>query len=638
MRYLLPCLLFFVACSEQAPDNARQGIPAKLSIAGQLEEGAISEASGVTASQRDPAILWLHNDSGSKARIYAAGTDGSKRGRIKLESAVNRDWEDIASFTLDGEPYLVVADVGDNDSKRDYLTLYVVREPDLEVDDKPELEPAWTIDFRYPDGPRDAEAIAVNVEDERVLILTKRDIPPRLYDVPLRPDEREADEILIASLVGDVAMLPKPSRSDLEYATQLNNWHWQPTGMDIARDNSAVTILTYSGVYYFERRPGETVLESLERPPLRFDIRNVRDAESVAFGADSNTLFITVEKKHAPLLRIDMGAPITPTVTIMTFNVENLFDADDDAGKNDETYLPAAAKQSQAHIDECNKIPVERWRDDCLYLDWSEDAIAYKLGVLGDAIRQINAGKGPDIIAFQEVENQGILNRLRDEHLADAGYGPAILIEGQDNRGIDVAFMSKLPVVGEPTLHPVRFPDHPEREGDTRGVLQATFELPDGELLTGFAVHFPAPFHPSEMREVAYEQLNALRQALPDSHNVFAAGDFNTTNAEGAETGILDRLARPHWTIAHDVGCADCPGTNYYARGDSWSFLDMIFFSPSRCGDATWQIRADSVHLANETAAQVKPDGTPRRFESDPFAGVSDHWPLVLSIEPASIQ
>ena len=183
-------------------------------------------------------------------------------------------------------------------------------------------------------------------------------------------------------------------------------------------------------------------------------------------------------------------------------------------------------------------------------------------------------------------------------------------------------------------MHAITFPDHLDREGDTRGILQATFELPDGGLLTGFSVHFPAPFHPTEMREVAYEHLSRIRAELPDSHNVFAAGDFNTTSTEVAETGILDRLARPHWQIAHELGCEDCPGTNYYARGDNWSFLDMLFFSPARGENATWQIRANSVHIANGTDAQVKPDGTPRRFESDPFGGVSDHWPLVMTLEP----
>ena len=324
------------------------------------------------------------------------------------------------------------------------------------------------------------------------------------------------------------------------------------------------------------------------------------------------------------------SADVSP-VSIMTFNVENLFDNVDDPDKDDKAYLPIEAKQNDAHIEECNEIEVARWRDECLNLDWSDDAIDFKLGVLADAIRQIDGG--PDIVALQEIENLRMLERLNDDYLADLGYSEAILIEGQDNRGIDVGFLSRLPVVGEPVLHPVSFPDFPEREGDTRGFLEATFELSNGDLLTGYSVHFPAPFHPTAMREAAYEQLNALLAGLPADRPVFTAGDFNTTSAEVANTGIFERLVRPHWIVAHETGCEDCPGTSYYARDDRWSFLDTILFSPSRGENTTWRIRAGSVLIANATDAQVTADGTPARFSSADRSGVSDHWPLVVTLE-----
>ncbi|MDH3748503.1 MAG: endonuclease/exonuclease/phosphatase family protein [Gammaproteobacteria bacterium] len=328
------------------------------------------------------------------------------------------------------------------------------------------------------------------------------------------------------------------------------------------------------------------------------------------------------------------------SVTIMTFNVENLFDNVNDSGKNDETYLSIAAKQNDNHIAKCNTIEVERWRNDCLNLDWSDDIIEFKLSVLAETIKQVEGGA--DIIAFQEVENERILNRLADEYLAGLGYSAAILIEGQDLRGIDVAFLSKLPLVGEPELHALAFDDFPERGGDTRGVLEATFQLPDGSKLTGFAVHFPAPFHPTEMRIAAYQHLASLRNSLPDEHSVFAAGDFNTTSAENEQTGILERLARPHWVIAHEIalqpGCEHCRGTQYYARDDSWSFLDMILWSPARGENTTWQIRADSTRVMNRTERQVSADGTPERFNGIRRIGVSDHWPLLTSIEPTEKQ
>jgi endonuclease/exonuclease/phosphatase family metal-dependent hydrolase len=329
--------------------------------------------------------------------------------------------------------------------------------------------------------------------------------------------------------------------------------------------------------------------------------------------------------------------PVAPDeVAIMTFNVQNLFDTVDDPGKDDKAYLPVEQKRSAEHVASCGKIEVPAWRSECLDLDWDEDMLAVKLSALADVIRQVSGG--PDLIVFEEVEHASLLDRLASEYLADFGYGPAILIEGADERGIDVGILSRLPSRAEPVLHPLRFPDYAEREADTRGILEATFELPDGALLTAFAVHFPAPFHPPAMRELAYEQLNLLRRALPADRNVIAAGDFNTTSTETAATGILERQVRPYWTVAHETGCEDCRGTYYYARDDNWSFLDMILFSPARGADATWSIRADSVAVANATAAQRSTRNTPARFDPDTKTGVSDHWPLLVRIEATQKQ
>ena len=339
--------------------------------------------------------------------------------------------------------------------------------------------------------------------------------------------------------------------------------------------------------------------------------------------------------------RIETEAPATepasvPPVSIMTFNVENLFDNVNDPGKNDVTFLALSEKQNDKHKAVCGKIEVDHWRDQCLNWDWSDDIIEQKLEVVAGVILQVNDGRGADIVALQEIENFGILERLRNEHLADAGYGPAILIEGHDLRGIDVAFLTRLPLAEPPTLHQINFGDAEEKHvADTRGILEATFTLPDGSLLTGYAVHFPAPFLPTAMREAAYRHLNGLRSALPADRPAFAAGDFNTTSIEDRDKAMLERFARPQWTVGHELGCDGCKGTSYYARRDDWSFLDMILWSPaSDSGEnATWALRADSVRIANRATGQVRPDGTPWRFEMPGGEGVSDHWPVVAVIE-----
>ena len=324
------------------------------------------------------------------------------------------------------------------------------------------------------------------------------------------------------------------------------------------------------------------------------------------------------------------------SLTIMAFNVENLFDNVDDAGKEDRTYLALADKQSAEHKAACREIEVDRWREQCLDWDWSDDIIEKKLAVVAAVILQVGNGRGPDIVALQEVENIRILERLRTEHLAAAGYGPGILIEGDDLRGIDVAFLTRLELAEPATLHRIDFTGAGEdRVYDTRGILEATFVRPDGTLMTGYSVHFPAPFHPTGMRVAAYRALNALRAALPADRDAFAAGDFNTTSREDREEDMLGRFARPAWVVTHEVGCNRCRGTSYYAPRDDWSFLDMILWSPAagRGENATWELRVDSVRIANDAPGQVRPNGTPWRFEMPAGAGVSDHWPVVVTIE-----
>ena len=181
----------------------------------------------------------------------------------------------------------------------------------------------------------------------------------------------------------------------------------------------------------------------------------------------------------------------------MTFHVENLFDARHDVEKDDRTYLPRELKTNVNHIESCQRIRVQRWRDQCLYWDWSDTIVDQKLKGLAEVIKQVDGGRGPDIVALQEVENISILERLREQHLAGLGYQPGILLEGKDRRGIDVAFLSRLPMLSV-ELHSIDFP-HSQRSriGDTRPILEAKFRLPSEGYITGFNVNFPAQYHPA---------------------------------------------------------------------------------------------------------------------------------------------
>lgn len=300
--------LALCACSSPADDTVAPSTPrAELVVAGQLVSDELVEASGLARSQRSPDLLWSINDGGSKAHIYALDGSGFHRGRIKLDDIKNRDWEDLSSFSVDGTPYLLVADTGDNDARRDQASLHVVLEPDLDDDNKVKTDPAWSIDFRYPDGPRDVEAVVADPANERILLLSKRDWPPVLYEVPLYP---ASDGTIVAKRLGPIESLPPPTRQDREHAVFTKEWHWQPTGMDVSPDGRLAVILTYRGVYLYHLDPGRSLPESLSGQAYRFGLGNFRNAEAIAFSADSQSIFVTLEGRHAPLLRIDINGAL----------------------------------------------------------------------------------------------------------------------------------------------------------------------------------------------------------------------------------------------------------------------------------------------------------------------------------------
>ncbi len=300
---LISSLPLLAACSKVETDAVRDDDRPRITLAGTLEDEAIVEASGIARSNRRDGLMWVINDGGSKPHIHAIDHTGADRGRLNLDNGRNNDWEDLASFKLEGTPYLLVADIGDNDARRDFVTLYIMVEPDLSEDDKVREAYAWRIDFRYPDGPRDAESVAVDAAAGKILVLSKRDRPPVLYELPL---ELPTNDVLTATRLGEIRSLPKPSREDVEFAPVTKNWYWQPTSFDIWPDGSKAVILTYRGVYVFDRVPGQAWLDALNTRPLyAVGLGNIPNAEAVGFGSEPETIFVTIENRRAPLIRID---------------------------------------------------------------------------------------------------------------------------------------------------------------------------------------------------------------------------------------------------------------------------------------------------------------------------------------------
>lgn len=301
MRLLLPVTIILAACN---PDAAVPDAPPST-IAGTLQNPKVDEASGMARSQRYPDVFWITNDDGPSV-LYAIDATGKDLGRVKIKDASNRDWEDLASFTLDGVPYLVAADIGDKDGKRKDVRIYVIEEPEA-GDDK--VDYAWYIEFTYPEGPRDAESVAVDLENGRILVLTKRDVPALLYALPLQPGSGKRQ---YAERLGVVATLPQPTRSDLEFAAKVNSLHWQPTAMDISDDHSQAVVLTYGGLYLYRREAGEDWLGAFQRPPAVISRTRNRQAESASFDRDATAVYVTLEQRNAPLFRLPLEPETGP--------------------------------------------------------------------------------------------------------------------------------------------------------------------------------------------------------------------------------------------------------------------------------------------------------------------------------------
>lgn len=253
---------------------------------------AISEASGLAVSPSSDRFLWTINDSGGTPDLHLLNTDGSDRGKLRITDAKNTDWEDIASFTMNGQAYLLIADTGDNQAARKFVSITIVREPKLPTDGvmlDEAISPAWQIDFTYAGGPRDCEAVAVDTAQNKIILISKRTKPPEVYELSLS-----------APKIKGVLVLDKVGETKVESPTHLS-LHNQPTGLDISADNSLAAVVTYYGVFLFPRKPEETWSQAFAHEPIPSIPHGLAQAESVAISKDGKNLYVVSEGKNSPI-------------------------------------------------------------------------------------------------------------------------------------------------------------------------------------------------------------------------------------------------------------------------------------------------------------------------------------------------
>lgn len=208
--------------------------------AGAIENPFVREASGLAASRRHPGVLWTHQDSGSGPVLHALMRDGSHLGNYRL--AVDAvDWEDVAlgPGPSRDQDALYVGDIGDNHGRRASIVVHRVPEPEVTPGQAPVdvvLPSHETFTFRYPNGPRDAEALVVDPERGDVYVVTK--VPPEIFvaRAPLRRGIRRLRRVAALTLPDGVIPVV--------------------TAADATPGGDAVLVRTYFDVVRFPRAPG----------------------------------------------------------------------------------------------------------------------------------------------------------------------------------------------------------------------------------------------------------------------------------------------------------------------------------------------------------------------------------------------
>ena len=245
-----------------------------------IENNQIKESSGLACSKQNTALLWTHNDSGHMPVIYAMSDKGEDLGTFFLEDVVSRDWEDMASFKRDGQAYLLVADTGDNFKIFRAYTLSIFKEPELSTKVKSALSPLWQVKYRFPDNQSyDVEAVSVDVQRDKVILLTKRTPFAQVYEVPL--GKETVSDIVVAEKVG-------------EFNEIVN-----PTAADMTADGNLLLVLTYGRVHLFDKQR-----TSATQPHVRYikrkqviKYKGLFQPEAMCLSADKQSIYVTSERK-----------------------------------------------------------------------------------------------------------------------------------------------------------------------------------------------------------------------------------------------------------------------------------------------------------------------------------------------------
>lgn len=301
---LLPPLSLTVAADPAQQAQVQLAVPAGESGLQQwaiVGDERIQEASGLAWSQLHRDACWIHNDSGDKPRLFLVNRDGSTRAVVTVADAEAYDWEDMCAFTRDGNAWLLVGDIGDNARRRGLpgqgglppCRLLLLRETPLPATGDKPAAVRWsvhsTLEFTWEGGPRDCESLAVDVRDNRILLVSKsQPLSCGLYHLPLRLEPGR-----------QTAVARQLTSASIPFAT----------AMDVSPAGDRMVIVTPLTGLLVTRQGTQSWADALSQNAQVLQLPPRRQGETVCFLPDGRSVLLNSEGVHQPLWHLTLPAP-----------------------------------------------------------------------------------------------------------------------------------------------------------------------------------------------------------------------------------------------------------------------------------------------------------------------------------------
>jgi len=305
-----------------------------------------------------------------------------------------------------------------------------------------------------------------------------------------------------------------------------------------------------------------------------------------------------------------------PTVRVATFNCENLFARYKFASNVD----PSTATKDGFTVEK-TKFTI---------LKEEEKALTAK------AILTTKA----DVVGLQEVENLEVLRRFVNERLKSAKYAHSVLIDGPDPRHIDVAVLSRHPIVHVRSYQHLRAG---KESLFSRDCLEVDIDV-GGRRLTLFVNHLKSMLDLDDpdngrknTRERRLAQARAVRKIVEDRFGTPAGdspwivlGDLNDylTDGEGTTTSLADLVLWDQVDNVIDRLPEDERWTHFFDRRNDVRQLDYLLLSRSLASATAAKpvlVRKGLCTKATQAKDQRFPGVTNK-------IAASDHCPFAMDI------